>query len=1056
MPDTSSAVASMPGNLNTPLLSGLYADGMPVAALGTALAGVGSSSAPSRFWSTPPRAAADATREVLEVSLGAARTLNSVSLGLPRFPHTSWLQAHDEDTDTWVTLRDAGGNDASVTFSDSLPPVVAAGVNTDGRRHPAHFGAGHWVPITFTFTPISCSRLRLVQVRIPTPAIPVGPTGSAVNYPLGARDLIVGYDTSAPGGQLLRVGPAATATDILGSAVTHTVRRADAWGLPAGRTWRSAPAAVPTAVVSLYADIRDALGDPQVIDRLSMDPITSGVSMCVYYSRDVPIAAGLPAADAPLGAVTVPSPANPTVTASGLRFAGSCWLDIAANAVGFNPSQPFAVGLAFAPAYASTSVTPATLLDAGAFTLSFTTGALTAKLGTLSATVAMSFSSGAPIVAAAVFDGSSLSLTVGSSTATSVAGAPPHVARSASIRLGASQGGSPVPSAMTVTGLMVWQCAPQVAAAGVAAWLTDAAGVLQLPATFTGPAPSDGSVLRLDPALAGQDSPFGVFGAPGIDVGAVRWTPLAVDAVARSGALALQPMLASLIKIEFTNLSPAPFETPDAAPVAMPLSSAARSRPPAPSATGTPDAGTALMSANGSQFFSDMRRLPQPNVQQVSPTEALHAPDPRVAAQINNKPGFGFTPWQSTARPVAPRTAGVHLDAPVEAAIAQRTAFFVALRSLGVGRSGASGVPQDYERVVETMVDGTLLGPVAGAGVWMLQDGRLLTPTPGGGRCVAVSAPYTTHHPIVAVQFAATCSDAVQVIPDADFTAPDLSAWAALGDATLAIGTGYASAVGHTAAITRNGGAVGGVASVATFTPGRTGRLHGAARIYAPTASSAPWRLALVNGDGTVLASSTATPSAGQVLEFTCSLDLDVPLDPGVEHWSVFDGHDTYASMTARGAYGVVSGAGVWVRNVTVQLQQAGVDTDVLAVDSLAIFYDPITWEVSADGGSDWFAVSAIRNDPAGVLLFPASTAPADQLMWRASCDAPGVSISAVALRPWYELRAGGVRPLPPGIPAGPALSPGDHFGPIEDDPMWQAWHNPVPRSWWANGRTAS
>lgn len=1056
MPDTSSAVASMPGNLNTRLLAGLYADGMPVAALGTALAGVGSSSAPSRFWSTPTRAATDATREVLEVSLGAARTLNSVNIGLPRFPHTSWLQAHDEDTDTWFTLMDAGGNPATVTVTDSLPPVVSAGVNTDGRRHPAHHGAGHWVPTVFTFTPVSCSRLRLVQVRIPTPAIPVGPTGAPVGYPLGARDLIVGYDTAAPGGALLRPGPAATATDILGSAVTHTVRRADAWGLPAGRTWRSAPAATPTAVVALYADIRDALGSPQVIDRLSLDPITSGVSMCVYYSRDTPIAAALPAADVPLGSATVPSSTNPTVTAAGVAFAGPCWLDIAANAVGFDPSQPFAVGLAFAPAYDSTSATPATLIDAGAFTLRHTTGALTATLGTLSTTVAVSFASGASVVAAAVFDGSNLSLTVGATTASAAAGSPPAVARSASIRLGASQGSSPATSAMTVTGLMMWQCAPQTAAAGVAAWLANSAAVLQLPATFAGPAPSDGSVLRLDPALAGADSPFGVFGAPGIDVDAVHWTPLAVDAVARSGALALQPMRASLIKIEFTNLSPAPFETAVAAPVSMPLSDPGRSRPPAPSSTGAPDAGTALMSANGSQFFSDMRRLPPPNVQPVSPTEALHAPDPRVAARINDKPGFGFTPWQNTSRPVAPRTAGLHLNAPVETAIAQRTAFFVALRSLEVGRSGASGVPQDYERLVETMVDGTLLGPVAGVGVWMLQNGRLLTPTPTGGRCVAQSAPYTTHHPVVAVQFAATCSDATQVIPDADFTAGDLSAWTALGDASLAVGTGYASAVGHTAAVTRHGGALGGMASVAAFTPGRTGRLHGAARIYAPGAASAPWRVALVNGDGTVLASSTATPSAGQVLEFTCSLDLDVPLSPGVEHWSVFDGHDTYSSMTARGAYGVISGSGVWVRDVTVQLQQTGVDTDVLVVDSLAIFYDPITWEVSADGGDTWFAVSTIRNDPAGVLVFPSTGAPADQLMWRAGCDAPGVSISTVALRPWYQLRAGGVRPLPPGIPAGPALAPGDHFGPIDDDPMWQAWHNPVPRSWWANGRSPS
>lgn len=1051
MPETSAAVAAMPGNLNTPVLAPLYADGMPLAALGQALAGTGSASAPARFWSTPPRLSSDATREVLQVSLGAARTLNRVSVSLPRFPHTSWLQAYDDRSATWTTLADAGGNAAEVSFTDSLPPVVSVGVADAGRRHPAHYGAGHWVPITFEFTPVTTTQLRLVQVRIPSGAVPVGVTGSPQPYPLGARDVVVGYATDAPAGAPLRPGAVAATADILGSTITHTLLRADAWGLPSGRTWRSAPMPTADSVVGLYLDCRDALGAPQLVDRLYLDPITSGVSLCVYYTSDAPIAATFPASDAPMGAYVVPSASAPTLSGSTLVFTGtSCYLDIAASAVGFDPGQPFALGLSFAPAYTSAAAGPYTLLDAEGFTLSFAAGILTASIGTAQASLAVSFAAGAPLVVGVLSDGTTLSLTVGAATATT-AGVR-SVGRSASIRLGGAQGATAATSDMSVSALALWQCGTAQAAAGLAAFLTSPDAVMLLPSTAVATHPSDGTVLRVDPRLADTDTSFGVFGAPGIDLSQVRWTPLARNAVARSGALAMAPMLATLLKIEFTNLAPAPFETTAGVLTSAPLLDPARQSQPAISSDGSPDPGTGVISANGADNYSDMRRLPAPTTYPVSPTEALYAPDPQVASRINDGPGFGFSPWQTPASAVAPRHAGVHTDAPVQTAITARQAYFVALRKIALGRYQGGSAPLDYARLVETTDDALGLGPTGGAGLWERGGGRLVTPTPAGGRRIVSSVPYVTHHPVVAVQFAATCSDAAGVITDANFTAANFSAWTMTGDATVAVGTAYASAVGHAAALTRHGGASGGIASAQTFTPGRTGRMYGAVRIYAPTAASAPWQLALVNGDGTVLAQTSATPTAGQVLEFTCQLNLNTPLVSGVNTWGTYDNTGTWASMAAHGSYAVVSGAGVWVHSVSVRLTQTGADSDTVLIDSLAMFYDPITWEVSSDGGAHWFGVADIRNNPAGVLVFPAGDS-GTALMWRASCDAPGVSISAVALRPWYELRAGGVRPQPPGIPSGPLLSPSDHFGPIEDDPMWLAWDRGVPRSWWASGR---
>lgn len=1052
MPETPAAITSMPGDLGTPVLAPLYADGMPLAALGQAVTGIGSTSAPARFWSTPPRPATDTTREALEISLGAARAVNTVSVALPRLPHTTWLQAYDETGAQWVTLADAAGNPAQVSMTDSLPPVVSIGVTAPGRKHPAHYGAGHWVPTVFQFAPTTFSRLRLVQVRVPTGAVPLTPTGAAAPYPLGIRDLVIGYATDTPGGMPLRTGPVAVTSDILGSALTHTLMRDDAWSLPLGRTWRSAPMPTADSVVALYLDCRDALGNTQLFDRLSMDPITSGVSMCVYYASTVPIASTFPASDVPLGTAVVPSATPPAVTGGALVFTGaSSYLDIAANAVGFNPAAPFALGLAFSPAYASTDAGPYTLLDAGALTLTYTTGLLTAALGSLRASAAVTFTSGTQLVAGITYDGTTFTL--------DVVGAPPcsavgtvDVPWSASIRLGGAQGTAAATSDMSVTALALWQCGTAQAATGLAAFLTSPAQVMALPATPSASHPSDGVVLLVDPTRTSSDSAFGVYGAPGIDTSQVAWTPLARDAIVRAGALQMTPMNAALVKIEFTNLAPMPFETTGGVLTSAPLLDSSRLAVPTAGSNGSPDAGTAVISANGSNQFSDMRRLPAPRPYAVPPTEALYAPDPHVAERVNNQPGYGFAPWQTPASAVAPRGAGMHADAPVQASITARQAYCVALRGIALGRFQNGQAPVDYDRLVDTFGDGGGVQAVSGTGQWGLADGHLLTPTPCAGRRSAASIPYVTHHSVVAAQFASTCSDAQPVLTDQDFTGADFSAWTMLGDATVAIGTGYASAVGHAALLTRHGGSSGGMASAQFFTPGHSGRVYAAVRIYAPSAATAPWQLSLVNGDGTVLATASATPGAGQVVELTCAYNLDGPLNPGTDSWGTYDNAGSWAVIAAHGSYGTLSGTGLWLRNFTVHLTQTGATGDAIYVDSLAMFYDPITWEVSADGGTDWFNVADIRNDPAGVLVFPSGKNGAS-LMWRASCDAPGVSISAVALRPWYELREGGVRPAPPGVPVGPLLSPSDHYGPIADDPMWQASHRGVPSSWWSPGK---
>jgi hypothetical protein len=75
---------------------------------------------------------------------------------------------------------------------------------------------------------------------------------------------------------------------MLGSPVELSVRENRASDLLQNRMWKCEPQPFSYAVVNLYVDARDAAGNPQVIDRFYLDPITSGVTVNVYHTEDPP------------------------------------------------------------------------------------------------------------------------------------------------------------------------------------------------------------------------------------------------------------------------------------------------------------------------------------------------------------------------------------------------------------------------------------------------------------------------------------------------------------------------------------------------------------------------------------------------------------------------------------------------------------------------------------------------------------------------------------------------------------------------------------------------
>lgn len=164
--------------------------------------------------------------------------------------------------------------------------------------------------------------------------------------------------------------------------------------------------------------------------------------------------------------------------------------------------------------------------------------------------------------------------------------------------------------------------------------------------------------------------------------------------------------------------------------------------------------------------------------------------------------------------------------------------------------------------------------------------------------------------------------------------------------------------------------------------------------------------------------------------------------------------------MEALGSWGDVTGDYALddIYDVRVRLVQEETNgTDQWLIDSLAIYSDPVIWEVTRDGGINWFELIGVRNDPRGAFRFP-DLPPGDrtngtQLRWRVTAYAPDVSLAAVVVRPWYASLNGAV-PFHDSLGAsGAATSLADYYPDVTQDPYWQAWSKPIPQDWWLAAR---
>ena len=132
---------------------------------------------------------------------------------------------------------------------------------------------------------------------------------------------------------------------------------------------------------------------------------------------------------------------------------------------------------------------------------------------------------------------------------------------------------------------------------------------------------------------------------------------------------------------------------------------------------------------------------------------------------------------------------------------------------------------------------------------------------------------------------------------------------------------------------------------------------------------------------------------------------------------------------------------------VSVRIVQRGSATNQWKVQALSLFDESIVWEFSNDDGQTWIPAHRIRNNPRGVLSFPAES---NILRWRVKGFREHLSITSLQIRPWYvdrlQLRTASAQ-------RGPNVSVWDQDPPIDDDPEFKLWSGPVPRSWFLAGK---
>jgi hypothetical protein len=630
-------------------------------------------------------------------------------------------------------------------------------------------------------------------------------------------------------------------------------------------------------------------------------------------------------------------------------------------------------------------------------------------------------------------------------------------------------------------------------AAGASAYCTAPSGA---PST-------NNAVARFHPQwVLGSVCPWGFVGGPGQAFAQCNWVQVPRTYVLAAGYAEFDPVLASCWKFEFTSLQPEPYEflKPDTLDGQyFPPQSQAAPAQQNPTTPARLDAGLSV----GASMAASLRMGDAPPSWPASPpagtvlaTEALYGTDPLAAARMRQQGGalYGFQKWQpeqaipSGQGPSAYQQQAVPVDG--------RAAYFVAVSSIAMYATDYSQA-DDTPQYTETFAGLASVDPSSFSfGGWDLRPGTgLFTPSNLlAAGATAQSVVLSSTHKVTGLQFATVQSNPVQLLSDADFAQSGFPDWAPVGDALPLAASSQESQLGIMVQVQRGGapvlstpyapgswaylessyanwqllessvpawldlglppassafGGIGYSGTPVATSPG--GRVYAAARVFSPVALTAPLYLQLLDGKtGTVVAEAEQPVAGGAVTEWFAGFTVgDVSVTANT--WAVVSATYPDWSNTQGLAWSQVDTTVTPLgQTVTAQVIQKTSTSDSWDIDNLSVFDDPVTWQFSNDGGASWYDAYDIRNNPSGALVFgPPAAGQGNQLMWRVSGYRPGLVVSGLTIRPWYQTWPRGIPPRPAGIGHGPNMSPADHYTSVDADPRWAMSGGPVPDDWY-------
>lgn len=867
-------------------LSELYVDGIPLRDLNTlydlntAALGAERWNSANRFWASPPRLPSDNRRDVLDIGLNTSKKVNHFSLQISKFPLRAWMQYYDERRKIWRPVRHKKSNKPIViNIRESVPKRISRDVRGSSQQHPHHKAAGHWSKVEYDTRPVNARRFRIVLKQRTSTAGPreIG-TGKKIPFSLAVKDFQVGYKVTNKGDaitlnpghtQVVEQAPTfSSTTDLLGSSVEMALveyRASDMlWptlqtmaGVPVAErdgtreVWKCEPQPIPSAVVNLYLDARDAKGDTSPVDRFFLDPTTSGPVVNIYYSSEDPdLSDGFAASDEPIrypglqphGNVT-PLPDGVGLGTLGDTIPGGDfgYIDIDNQMIQFDQTRDWWAGIIVQPVFDSTLAETRVMVATPNFSVQWNgvEGAWDFNIDGVSirrdgvefgSLFQIRFVVGRVGNRVFVYMADPWS-SFGNASARGrlseeTLAADPRLGQT--FRFGGELSADPAEvgrGAYILTGFVLKQeslLTPEgdsLLPANAAEFLSTPIDTYTVPSTLLDDDEEQwdytrNTLIRSSSALqtgVGSRNPYGFLGGPGTNYENLVWTPINRDFRLHRGYYNFDPVQAKFFKFEFTNLVAQPYQSyePTTRTVRLFTSDVLYRTRNRTVLRGAADVlpGVTVGKAHDEPLFSDQYRIG--GIKDINryyanykPTEALVAGDPVTQERLGRvSAAFNFTEWRGGLAPREVQTKKHHYET-VQIRHTSNLAYFVGLNEVRMFRVNYTA-ESDTDFYNFPFYDRDALADSEDTNPWSLgTSGGLLAD--GFGTVQTTSEPLLSRRNVRGVQFAAHQSRALQLLADPEFTDNTLTYWEPYGGASIEQTDDITSDIGSSVKVVRN------------------------------------------------------------------------------------------------------------------------------------------------------------------------------------------------------------------------------------------------------------